>query len=178
MLSTIKRGLLVGSSVAIVAALLSGSAFAARGHGHAKFGVRSGGAGFADLGSGGGFGFAFGGPGMGGPMFGGHGMGGPGMHGPGGPGMRGGPGGGLLAGEVLKTSATYLVMSLTDLQTALKGGKTLAQVATDKGKTAAGLISAITDAAKANLDAAVTAGLLTQKQADAMADGLTREPTA
>jgi hypothetical protein len=176
MLSTMKRGLLVGSVAAVVAALLGSTALAARGH---QFGVR---------GNGVGSGFFFGGPGAG-PMFGGPGMGGPGAggfafgfghgHGPGGPGMRGGgPGGGLLAGNVLKTSATFLGMTVADLQTALKGGKTLAQVASDKGKTAAGLITALTDEAKANLDAAVAAGWITQKQADAAAEGITRQITA
>jgi hypothetical protein len=176
MLGTMKRGLLVGSVVAVVAALIGSSALAARGHGHVKFGMRGNGGGFV-----------FGGPGamFGGPGFGGPGMGGPAFGGPGGkfgighgPGMRGGPGGALLAGEVLKTAATYLQMPLADLQAALKGGKTLAQVATDKGKTAAGLVDALTDAAKANLDAAVAAGWLTQKQADAVLVGVTRAATA
>src|SRR5262245_60281091 len=131
MLHTMKRGLLVGSVVAVVAALLSGSAMAARGHGHAQFGVRS----VHEFGPGGQggvmFGPGFGGPAFGGPAFGGPGFGpgfgGPGMrgHGPGGP---GGPGGGLLAGAVLKTSASYLQMTPADLAAALKGGKTLAQV--------------------------------------------------
>jgi hypothetical protein len=122
-----------------------------------------------------GFGPGFGGPGFGGPGFGGPGFGGPGMrgHGPGGPGMRGGPGGGLLAGEVLKTTASYLQIPLADLQADLKGGKTLAQEATAKGKTPAGLIAALTAAAKTNLDAAVAAGWLTQKQADAVLEKVT-----
>ena len=183
MLQAMKRGLLVGGVVAVVAALLGASALAARGHGHAQFGVRaandSGGP-FGMFGDGGGFGVRGFGPGMGGPMFGGPGMrGGPfGMHGgPGMPGMRGGAGGGLLASEVLKTAATYLGMSQADLATALKGGKTLADVAKDKGKTADGLIKALTDAAKANLDAAVTAGWITQKQADAVLDVVTHAIT-
>ena len=93
--------------------------------------------------------------------------------------MRGGPGGGLLAGNVLKTSATYLGMTVADLQTALKGGKTLAQVAAGtNGKSAAGLITALTNEAKDNLDAAVAAGWITQKQADAALEGITREITA
>ena len=176
MLQAMKRGLLVGGVVAVVAALLGASALAARGHGHAQFGVRaangSGGP-FGMFGDDGGFGVRGFGPGMGGPMFGGPGMrGGPfGMHG--GPGMRGGGGGGLLASEVLKTASTYLGMSPADLATALKGGKTLADVAKDKGKTADGLIKALTDAAKANLDAAVTAGWITQKQADAVLEVVT-----
>ena len=177
MLQAMKRGLLVGGVVGVVAALLSASAFAARGHGQARFGVRAahGGGPFAVFGDGGGFGVRGFGPGMGGPMFGGPGFGG-GPFGHGGPGMRGpggGGGGGLLASEVLKTAATYLQMSPADLATALKGGKTLADVAKDKGKTADGLIKALTDAAKANLDAAVTAGWITQKQADAVLEGVT-----
>ena len=39
----------------------------------------------------------------------------------------------------LDTAATYLGMTTDDLATALKGGKTLAQVAGDKGKTVDGL---------------------------------------
>jgi hypothetical protein len=180
MLSTMKRGVLVGGLVVVVAALLSGSALAARGHGQAKFAVRAGGfADFAGSSDRGIFG-VFGGRGFGGPVFAGpgFGFGGPGMRGHAfgeGPGMRGGAGAGLLASDVLKTAASYLQMPLADLQTALKGGKTLAQVATDKGKTAAGLVDAITAAAKANLDAAVAAGWLTQKQADAVLEGVTAE---
>ena len=55
----------------------------------------------------------------------------------------------------------------------MKGGKTLAQEATAKGKTPAGLIGALTAEAKSNLDAAVAAGWLTQKQADAVLEGVT-----
>ena len=73
---------------------------------------------------------------------------------------------------MLKTSATYLGMTVADLQTALKGGKTLAQVAAGtNGKSAAGLITALTNEAKDNLDAAVAAGWITQKQADGGARG-------
>ena len=78
---------------------------------------------------------------------------------------------------MLKTAATYLGLSQADLQTALKSGKTLAQLATAP-KTAAGLVDAITASAKANLDAAVAAGWLTQKQADAVLDGVTAEATS
>src|SRR5262245_29269331 len=187
MLHTMKRGLLVGGVVAVVAALLGGSALAARGHGHAKFGVRGGGFVFGGTGDqfGGGPGRAFfGGPGMG--VFGGPGMGGgfgfafggPGMRGPAGPGMHGGPGGGLLAGDLLKNAAAFLQIPLADLQADLKGGKTLAQEAVAKNKTAAALITALTTGAKNNLDAAVAAGWITQKQADAALEGITKEITA
>ena len=52
-------------------------------------------------------------------------MGGPGFDGP----HRGG-GGGLLAADVLTPAADYLGVSLSTLQSDLKGGKTLAQEAT------------------------------------------------
>jgi hypothetical protein len=183
MLHTMKRGLFVGTVVAVVAALCSTSALAARGHG--KFGPRSaqGGGSFGPFvhvtGPGGDVVIGmrgFGGPFPGGPFFGGPGFGPFGKHGHG-PGMRGGPGGALLAGAVLKTSATYLGMSVADLQAELKGGKTLAQVATSKGKTAAGLITALTSDAKENLTAAVAAGWITQTQADAVLDRVTDEIT-
>ena len=110
---------------------------------------------------------------MDGPGFGGHGMRG---FGPGGPGMRGpgGPGGGILATAALKTAASFLGIPLATLQADLKGGKTLADEAKAKGKTAADVITALTNEAKENLDAAVAAGWITQKQADAVLDGLTK----
>jgi hypothetical protein len=173
MQNTFRRGLVAGTVVAVVAALVGASALAARGHG--KLGPRAS----IQFGADDGFGPFFGMGGFAGPGFGHHGFGGPGMgmrgfgmhgFGPGfGHGPRGGHGGaGLLAGEVLKTAASYLGISLADLQADLKGGKTLAQEATAKGKTADGLIKALTDAAKANLDAAVAAGWLTQAQADSV----------
>jgi hypothetical protein len=64
----------------------------------------------------------------------------------------------------LNTAATYLGITTSQLSSDLQGGKTLAQEATDKGKTADGLIGALVTAAKAKLDAAVTAGRLTADQ--------------
>ena len=52
------------------------------------------------------------------------------------------------------------------LRTQLEAGKSLATIATDNGKTVEGLKAALTTAAKTDLDAAVTAGRLTQAQAD------------
>jgi len=162
MLQTLKRGVFVGTAVAVVAALCTGSALAARGHGH--FGPRGGVAvfGFGPMGGPGpmGMGIRGGGPGF---MFGG----GPGMH------MRGpGPGGGagLLTAETLKTAAGYLGIPVATLAADLKAGKTLGDEATAKGKTPAGLIKALTDAAQDNLNVAVSAGLLTQAQADRALD--------
>ena len=82
-------------------------------------------------------------------------------HGPGGPG----------GGDDLAAAATYLGLSQSDLQTALQSGKTLAQVANaTSGKSAAGLIDALVAAEKTELAAAVTAGTLTQAQADQFYD--------
>jgi hypothetical protein len=92
------------------------------------------------------------------PLFalgGGH--GGPGGHG------RGGPGGDRIS---LDAAATYVGLTPAQLQTQLAAGKTLATVATDKGKTVDGLKAALTTAAKTDLDSAVTAGRLTQAQED------------
>ena len=84
------------------------------------------------------------------------GRGGPGHH-------RGGPGGGPIA---LDAAATYIGISASDLRTQLDAGKTLAAIATANGKTVDGLEAALTTAAKTDLDAAVTAGKLTQAQED------------
>jgi hypothetical protein len=90
-----------------------------------------------------------------------------------------GPGAGALShASLLGTAATYLGSTVSELRTSLSGGKSLATVATDKGKTAAGLISALTTAAKAKLDAAVTAGTLTQSQEDSITANLSDRITA
>jgi hypothetical protein len=75
---------------------------------------------------------------------------------------RGGPGG----GAVLEPAATYLGLTPAELRTKLNAGKTLADLAKDEGKTVDGLIQALVDDAKTHLHAAVTAGRLTQAQAD------------
>jgi hypothetical protein len=139
---TLIRHVSVGTVVVAVVAAVATSAFAAsnnRGH---HFGPR-------------GFGL-FGGPGM---------MGGPGFGMWGGPGFgHHGGGGGILAADVLTPSADYLGVSLSTLQSDLKGGKTLAQEATAKGKTASGLIDAIMAAEKKVLDAQNGAGWITDAQ--------------
>jgi hypothetical protein len=89
----------------------------------------------------------------------GGGPGGPGHHGRGGPGGPGGP-------MALDAAATYIGISASDLRTQLESGKTLAAIATANGKTADGLKAALSAAAKKDLDAAVTAGRLTQAQED------------
>jgi hypothetical protein len=66
----------------------------------------------------------------------------------------------------LDAAASYLGMSESALHTALENGKTLAQVAKDKGKSVDGLVAAMVSAEKAELAAAVKAGRLTQAQAN------------
>src|SRR5919201_806052 len=79
-------------------------------------------------------------------------------------GPRGFPGGGILAADVLTPAADYLGISVSTLASDLKGGKTLAQEATAKGKTASGLIDAIVAAEKKVLDAENSAGWITDAQ--------------
>jgi len=84
----------------------------------------------------------------------------------GGPHGDGGPGFGHRGPGSLDAAAKYLGLTVTELHTQLESGKTLAQIAKDKGKTVDGLKAAITADTKAKLDAAVKAGNLTQAQAD------------
>src|SRR5690348_315686 len=139
------RQISVGTAVVALAGAVGASALAASSDRVNHFGPRAGT-------MPGPFG-VFGGPGRFGP-------GGPGFFGRGGPGVRGG-GAGLLGADVLTPAADYLGVSLSTLQSDLKGGKTLAQEATAKGKTAAGLIDAIVAAEKKVLDAQNAAGWLT-----------------
>jgi hypothetical protein len=91
--------------------------------------------------------------------------------GPGGPGFRGGPPGPGLGGKPvianeLAAAAKYLGLSESDLRTKLESGQSLADVAKAQSKDLDGLKSAITDAAKADLDKAVADKKLTQSEAD------------
>ena len=83
-------------------------------------------------------------------------------------GWRGRGGGiGFGRGADLAAAATYLGLSQSDLQTDLQSGKTPAQVANaTSGKSAAGLIDALVAAEQTKLASAVSAGTLTQAQAD------------
>jgi polyhydroxyalkanoate synthesis regulator phasin len=68
----------------------------------------------------------------------------------------------------LDAAATYLGLTDAQLRTQLESGKSLADVAKAQGKTVDGLVQAIVDSAKKKLDAAVTAGRLSQSEADSM----------
>lgn len=74
-----------------------------------------------------------------------------------------GPGAGVAGGE-LNASASYLGISQTDLRTELKSGKSLAQIATEHGKSVDGLKQAITASARGMLDGQVASGRITQDQ--------------
>jgi hypothetical protein len=58
------------------------------------------------------------------------------------------------------------------LRAELRAGKSLAQIATEHGKTVAGLKSAILDAVKARLDKAVASGRITAAQEQTILDPL------
>jgi hypothetical protein len=153
----------VGAMVAVLAVAIAGSALAQHGH---TYGPRLG---FQVFRAGG---FGPGGPmGGGGMMF--MGPGGFGMRGFGemGPGGHGGPGGGgVLASDLLTPAASFLgFSSASALASELSSsGKTLAQEATLKGKTADGLIAAIVAAQKTNLDNEKAAGWITADQETAI----------
>jgi hypothetical protein len=74
----------------------------------------------------------------------------------------------LRARGIVAAVAGYLGVTAQQLKTELMGGKTLAQVATEHGKTVAGLEQAITSAVKARLDRAVAAGLITSTREEAI----------
>jgi hypothetical protein len=71
---------------------------------------------------------------------------------------------GFFAG--LDAAASYLGVTISEIRSDLESGQTLAQVARDKGKSVGGLINVMYDAAKQRLDAAVSAGRLTQSDED------------
>lgn len=177
---TLIRVAMVGTAVALLATAVSGAALAAQGHGRfgGRLGFRAGGfgpggflGGFGLTGPG--FGFAPGGPGGG--MAG---IGGPGRAGFGGPG-GGGPGGraAILGTDVLTPAAAFLGIPVATLESDLAGGKTLAQEATAKGKTAADLITALVAAEKSILDGDQAAGWITADQETATLARLTNAIT-
>ena len=87
-----------------------------------------------------------------------------------GPGFDGGRHGGPRGnGPEAFISATAIVTGLTaqDVMTQLQSGQSLAQIAQDNGKTADDVIAAARAELSTKLSAAVTAGSLTQAQADA-----------
>ena len=77
----------------------------------------------------------------------------------------------------LEAAASYLGTTEAALRSELESGKTLAQVAQEKGKSVDGLVQALYDEAKQHLDAAVSAGKLTQSQEDRILSDLKQRLT-
>jgi hypothetical protein len=74
--------------------------------------------------------------------------------------------------DKLDTAAKYLGMTPAQLREALQDGKTLAQVARDRGKSVDGLIDAYVEDAEKRLNEAVEAGRLTKAEKNEMLSGL------
>lgn len=72
----------------------------------------------------------------------------------------------------LGAAASYLGVTEAQLRTSLENGKTLADVAKEKGKPVDGLVSAIVAATTKQLDQAVAAGRMTKAQRDEIVGGL------
>ncbi len=77
------------------------------------------------------------------------------------------------AGGLLQPAATYLGLSVSDLQSDLKSGKTLASLVNPPATTVDGLVTALEGPAKAKLDAAVTAKTITSDQETAILGKMT-----
>jgi polyhydroxyalkanoate synthesis regulator phasin len=71
-----------------------------------------------------------------------------------------------------EAAAAYLGLTPAELRAQIEGGKTLAQVAADQGKSVDGLEAAILAGAKTELDKAVAAGKITAAQEQQMLDDL------
>jgi polyhydroxyalkanoate synthesis regulator phasin len=69
-------------------------------------------------------------------------------------------------GDMLQTARDYLGgITLQDITTAMRSGKSLGDIANEKGKSRDGLVLALTTAANANIDKAVASNKLTAEQA-------------
>src|SRR5438067_6376231 len=95
-------------------------------------------------------------------------------YGPGPGGFGRGPGGRNVAGDSEAAAATYLGTTQADLETKLRAGQTLAQIANaTAGKSRDGLVSALVADATAKIDAAQKAGTITADQATQLKANLT-----
>ena len=87
------------------------------------------------------------------------------------------PGGGILGSDDITAAAKALGMTEADVTTALQGGQTLAQLAATKNVDVQTLIDAMVAAEKAEIQAKVDAGTITQAQADQQIADLTQHET-
>ncbi|NOU91504.1 hypothetical protein GC102_38130 [Paenibacillus sp. LMG 31460] len=90
---------------------------------------------------------------------------------PGGEGGRGGMGKGH-GGNLVEQTATILSVEQSVVQDALKAGKTLSAFAVEKGLTEADYVAKLVAAETTAINAEVTAGKITQAQADQILTGL------
>jgi hypothetical protein len=95
--------------------------------------------------------------------------------------MGHGPRGGFIGGngpaEELAAAATALGVTGEELVTALRSGKSIAQVATDEGVALQTVVDAIVAVEKSEIAAALAAGRITQAQADEMTANVTAHVT-
>jgi hypothetical protein len=71
---------------------------------------------------------------------------------------------------LMKAAADYLGVDEADIREALGEGKSLADLAEDKGKSVDGLKRTLRDALREDADRAVEDGVLTKEQADRLAE--------
>lgn len=71
-----------------------------------------------------------------------------------------------------EAAAEYLGMTRQELRRAVESGKTLAQIAKDRGKSVDGLVDALMAGAEQKLDRAVETGRLTEAEKQEMLSGL------
>ncbi len=93
-------------------------------------------------------------------------------------GFRGGHGFGFGRHDELDAAASYLGLTASQILTERQAGKSLAQIATEHGKTVDGLVQALVAAEKTELDQAVSSGRLTSAQEQQILSGLQARITA
>ena len=71
-----------------------------------------------------------------------------------------------MGGAAITKAAEVVGVTAAELRTEIQSGKTVAEIAVAKGKTGQAVIDALVADAKTALDAKVTAGTITQVQAD------------
>lgn len=92
--------------------------------------------------------------------------------------LSGKHGGGAVVQAMYDAAAKALGLTTVELTTQLRSGQTLAQIAQSKNTTEQAVVNAALAAAKTQLAAAVTAGTLTQAQADAQYANLQQQGAA
>jgi polyhydroxyalkanoate synthesis regulator phasin len=80
----------------------------------------------------------------------------------------------LPGSDLLDAAIDYLGVTRADLLDAFRDGKSLADVANDKGKSVEGLVEALRDAIREDADQAVEDGVLTKTQADRLVQKFSR----